>query len=482
MRWRLLLLLALGDSRGRELVKETWRFDPFLAAVTDEECGPPILELEDTDSDDESDDDDDEDEEEDPEEEIVLSLSGGPLILVFLSTKSATKSGSIYSLEHSERGKNLSRPRGLINLYFGMISLIFALLLGHTAWCATSDVFGLSLSHGFTLNGISIPQISMLDSFALSNDACLEYLDNTNQNAMIYHLYTGLTTPEEGIVCAWHSNRALIWLPSSGFAIDGHPIQQDQLHYGSMIVYSDIAYMLFGSSNIIAVPLSGVVYEVAVNTTDPLLGLFSDAISGLAYLALDLDREHFYFGFPLDSTRTRFYIAGSESIFIGGNLLNSRPQILKVSGRSVVPPNSGEIELESGLLFPLLTRESLHVSASQFLQQPIFTVPVFVDSFTQLDPYIQTHFQDLQIGPGAVLVLDLRGAAYESGDSLTVFSYATVVGQFSQIVLLNYASSSCLALSADGQFTGTSFYVTFSSDLSCTYSAAPQLLKEFYYY
>lgn len=401
---------------------------------------------------------------------------------IFLSNKSATKSGSIY-LVGAAKGREKSPLASQTDQFVpGMLSLIIALSFGHVVQCATNDVFGLSLSSSFTLNGNSIVQVGMIDSLALSNDACLKYLDHTDQSATGYNLYTGLANPEEGVVIAWHSNRATKWQPSSGFAIDGSTIQQNQLHYGSMIVYSEATYVLFGSSTILKVPSSGVVQEVAANTTDPLLGLFSDTASGLAYLALDLDQKQFYFGFPLDVARTRFYIAGSDPIFIGGNLLNSRPQILKTSGRVVVPPNPEEIELESGLLFPLLTRESLQVSASQFLQQPVFTVPVFVSSFIQLDPQIQTYFQDLQIGPDAVLVLDLRGAAYDSGDRLTVFDYATATGQFSQIILFNYASSSCLVLSADGQFTGTSFYVTFSSDLSCTYSAAPQLLKEFYYY
>jgi hypothetical protein len=72
MRWRLLLLFALDGFKGRELVKETWRFAPFLLICTDGDCGPPILEFEETDSEDEEDDDDEEE-----DEDKVLSLSRG---------------------------------------------------------------------------------------------------------------------------------------------------------------------------------------------------------------------------------------------------------------------------------------------------------------------------------------------------------------------------------------------------------------------
>lgn len=361
-----------------------------------------------------------------------------------------------------------------------LLLLVYVISAGR---CASSDLFGLSSSNSFTLNDLSLPQVQLIDSLALSNDACIRYSDHNDRTGSAYNIYTGMTNPAVGVVCASHNGLTLSWQSSSGFVLNtGQTFDQDGLHYGSMIAHSGVAYLLYSSSELLAMPASGVAQFVLTNTSDPLLGLFSDTQSGIAYLALDTAREQFYIGYPLEPDRQRDYIAGSESIFIGGNLLNSRPQILKSSLRIVAPPDQSEVSLESGLVFPLLSRETLRVSASQVLQQPVFTVPVIVGSSVQLNPYLQTHFQDLQIEPGAVLVLDLGGTAYDTGDTLGIFTYAAAQGQFEQIVLLNYASSSCLVLSADGQFTGTSFYITFTADLSCTYSAAVRLLKEFYYY
>lgn len=359
--------------------------------------------------------------------------------------------------------------------------LLFLCVLS-TVRCASTDLFGLSSSDGFTLNDITLPQVQLIDSLVLSNDACVRYSDHSDRTPSPYNIYTRMATPVVGALCALHSGSALLWQPSSGFARDGGPtFYQDGLHYGSMIVHSGTAYLLQGRSSILALPSSGVA-QILMNASDPLLALFSDATSGVAYLALDTVQEQFYVGYPLEPSRARDYITNSGSIIIGGNMLNSRPQILKSTLRIVAPPDPVEIPLESDLVLPLLTREALRVSPSQVIQQPVYTVPVIVGSSIQLNPYVHTHFQDLQIGSGSVLVLDLNGASYDTGDTLNIFTYAAAQGQFDQIVLLNYATTSCLVLSADGQFTGTSFYVTFTVDLSCTYSAAVHLLKEFYYY
>lgn len=358
-------------------------------------------------------------------------------------------------------------------------------------WCLfwpgvlATDLFGLSSSDTFTLNDVTVPDISsqLVDCWALSNDACLLYANRLDTTATSFNPFTGqLASPEvNSAVCALHSGRTLSWNPDQGLQVLGSTLTDTiRPHYGSLIVLNDnIAYLLHNSTRLIAIQTANPDQDLLVGNENPLLALFTDSISRLAYLALDLDSAQFYVGFPLDPSRSEIILPNLESIYLGGNALNSRPQILKPSPLSLLLPNSNgaaptAVPLESALWLPLLTREPLVASQSQTLNQPVFTVPVIVGegSSIQLNPYIQTHFQDLQIGPGAVLVLDLNGAAYDAGSTLNIFSYASVTGQFSQIILLNYASSSCLTLSADGEFTGTSFFVTFSVDVSCTYSSA----------
>lgn len=348
------------------------------------------------------------------------------------------------------------------------------------AW--SQDLFGLSASSSFTLNDVALPTLRLVDSLALTNTGCVRYASWTDSTASIFNVFTNeISNPDQGlVVCASYAGETLSWTAQSGVELLG--VQEftfNPIHYGSLIVLDSgsVGYILHETNRILAVHRNGTIQHLLSTNVDPLLGLYTDPESKLAYLALD--NQGFYFGFPLDLSRASLRIASQESIFIGGNLLNSRPQILTLSNEIHAHTPSGFVQLQSNFLFPLLTREVIVLASSQTLSiQPVFTVPVIVSpgSSIQLDPRIQTFFQDLQIGAGSVLVLDLGGAAYGSGDTLNIFNYASATGQFSQIVLLNYASSSCLVLSADGQFTGTSFYVTFSTDLSCTPSLALRLV------
>lgn len=338
----------------------------------------------------------------------------------------------------------------------------------------SQNIFGLSSSVSFVLDSSALSALRRIDSLALSNTGCIRYPLGSGSPSR-YNVFTGtVTNPDQDVVCAFHTAETLTWTPQSGFVLLGvNSLQIDQINYGSMIVMDagSTAVLVSNITDILAVHRNGTVATIHTSP-DPILGLYSDTTSKVAYLALDT--AGFYFGFPLDSTRQVLRVASETPIFVGGNLLNSKPQVLRQDGLLEAPPELG-VALTSDILFPLLTREPITILPSQTLpDQPVFTVPVIIGpggSF-QLSPNEgQTYFQDLQIGSDAVLILDLGGSAYGTGDSLDIFTYAAASGQFSQIVLLNYASSSCLVLSADGQFTGTSFYVTFTADLSCTSSA-----------
>lgn len=349
------------------------------------------------------------------------------------------------------------------------------------------DFFGFDSSAGrFVLNGQLLAQLPRVDCLALSESAVLRFGSlpgaSSGTNYDVFSS-TALSTPEQAIVLAWHAGEKLILgATGSGFELFGRPIPPlDGLHYGSLIVTVLGGFLLRGQSSVVFFTREGTVQEWTYGGA--VLSLHVDPAnpSWPQYSALDLESGRFYLG-SVDASQSGQIAAPTSfrTIYTGGNALNSRPQILNgASNVLFVASTQQTLQLSSSLNL-LLSRESVQLASSQGLEQPAYSVPVVItaSAVIQLTAGQVPYFSQITIEAGSTLVLDLGGRGYTDGDTLTVFAYASAAGQFEHIELVNYASSSCLRLSAEGQLGGASYYVTFSTEISCT-SAAGRLTGGF---
>lgn len=342
------------------------------------------------------------------------------------------------------------------------------------------DLFGFDSSAGnFALNGQPLGQLSRVDCLALSEAFVLHYDSlSGDTRAIAYNAFSGATLPILGqtVVLAWHAGEQLTSnLTGSGFELFDRPLPPlVGLHYGSLIVTSLGGFLLRGQSNVVLVTRQGSVQEWTYGGAVLSLHTDPDNLDWPQYGALDLESGRFYFG-SVDAGQPAQVTAPASfrTVYTSGNALNSQPQILNSATNVLFVASTRQTLQLAASLKLLLSREIVLVASSQGLELPVYSVPVLItgSAVLQLTADQVPYFSQVTIEAGSTLVLDLGGRGYTDGDTLTVFGYASAVGQFDYIELVNYASSSCLHLSAEGQLGGASYYVTFSTEISCTATA-----------
>jgi hypothetical protein len=390
---------------------------------------------------------------------------------------------------------------------------MFLFLLVGLSNCWT---FSVSQTYGFVNSNSTAVNSSLeaVDLFGLSNGGSAALVQTTLGSFQLYHplndTFEPLSYPESIIALSnTDQDLVLIQLLNGEFYFSTSTVNVslpvDTIQQGVLISTSS-GYHTLGENNsilyLIDIYLNGTVHLNPLST--PTLGVYAnvDVVTLLQWTAVD-------FLLTYRNGSTLFDLGHPNALVVIGNFLEDQTTV--ESDANILLPELTSLSNSSWLLLralPLLLQKTLSSYTSTdttpvTVIEPTFrtfvstgNIPMYITSnyelisgtvysglviigsasslsFSWSASFVPIQFSQLNI-TGGTLIVNLNDIKYTDGSTIELFNYAAGEGQFSQILVVGAATSSCVQTKAVPQYQNTKVYLHLEIATSCvTANARP---------